>query len=580
MKSKLIAFAVSVVMIASLPSLSGVRCEAPSMAEVLPPDSLGYAELPNMEVFYYLIGEIGEAAIESLEQEPAVPEDIKVKGTAILEAFEEIRPLLPKSASVGVVSIDPQSGQPSLLVMSELSEAIGPLASAAGKLLAAVPNVKTKKTEYGTEVIVPHGPSPIGYAVVDNVLYLATGEGLLDRVLSRQSSESLATTAHFKQVNLITGENAFVSGYLNVDAIREKLLPLAPPQAKQFVELLGLKDVHAAGISLAADEEQVGFNLALQYTEDAPGIASLLSVPNTEPKGIAYVPDDYSYVTRFSLGAPDAFMEKVRALLEKAGMGAQIDQAFAQVKENAGIDVNKVLASLGGEITIGLKVPQTLEIPNVVACVEARDPEYLMETLKNLLTGVGIAPSETEVDGKKVMTIVSPGVPVSPAIAVDGDMIVIGISNAVLRKALAAKANGQNIASKPAFKAAMEGLPADKNIALEYIKMDDLGQLAVAGLTIAAGMAPDNVKPLIARGMPYLKKALQDLEDGVEVVYRTPNGLAVQSRWGTRSLMQILRNGAAFGAKAAMMLNVRREGGPPEMEVMTDEVSAVSTEPE
>jgi len=572
MKSKLIAFVVSVVMIASLPSLSGVRCEAPSMAEILPQDSLGYAELPNMEVFYYLIGELGEAAIESLEQEPTVPEDIKVKATAILEAFEEIKPLLPKSASLGVVSIDPQSGQPSLLIMSELSEAIGPLASAAGKLLAAVPNVKTKKTEYGTEVIIPHGPPPIGYAVVNNVLYLATGEGFLDRVLSRQSSESLATTAHFKQVNLVTGESAIVSAYLNVDAIREKLLPLAPPQAKQFVELLGLKDVHAAAISLAADEEQVGFNLALQYTEDAPGIASLLSVPNTEPKGIAYVPDDFSYVTRFSLGAPDAFMEKVRALLERAGLGPKIDQAFAQVKENAGIDVNKVLASLGGEITIGVKVPQTLEIPNVVACVEVRDPEYLGETLKNLLTGLGITSSEIEMDGKKVMMIVSPGVPVSPAIAMDGDVAVIGISKAVLQKALAAKANGQNIASKPSFKAAMEGLPADKNIALEYIEMDDLGRLAVGGLSIAAGMAPAEVKPLIARGMPYLSKALQDLEAGAEVVYRTPNGLAVQSRWGTRSLMQILKNGAAFGAKAAVMFahHGRREDAPPEMETTAE----------
>ena len=572
MKSKLIAFIVSVVMMVSVP-IAG-RCKAPSVAELIPADSLGYAELPNMEVFYYLISELGQAAIESLEEEEVFPGDIKVKANAVLEAFDEIRPLLPKSASLGVVSIE-EGGQPSLVFVSELSEAMGPLAAAAGKLVAAAPNVKIRKTDYGTEVVIPHGPPPIGYAVRNNVLYVTMGEGLLDRVLSGATSDRLSQTAHFKEVNIVTGESALVSAYVNVDAI-QKFVPFMPPQAQQVVELLGLKDIHAAGISLSADEEVVGFNMALQYTEDAPGIPSLLSIANTKPKGIAYVPDDFSYVTRFSWGPPAELMKKIRAIAERAGAGQNIDQAFAQLKENAGIDVNKLLASLGGEITIGLKIPETLEVPNIVACVEAKDPEYLMGLLKNLLAGMGLAPSEMEVGGKKVMTIASPGVPVSPAIAVDGDMIVMAISSEVLQKALAAKANGQNIASKPSFKAAMEGLPAAKNIGLEYIELEGLGKLAVSGLAMAAAMAPEEARPVLAKGKQYLNKAFQDLEPGAEVAYRTPNGLAIQSRVGTRSVMQILKNGAAFAVKAAMMLKPRMGA----IREAVEETEAVVPEPE
>jgi len=571
MKKRFLVFIVLLVTAVSLSHLGVVQAEAPSVAEILPPESLGYAELPNMDVFYYVLSEVGEAVIESLEEEEAAPEDIKVKARAVLEAFNEIKPLLPKSASLGIVSIDPQSGQPSLVLVSELSEAIGPLAAAAGKLLAAAPNVKLRKTEYGTELVVPGRVPPIGYTVRDNVLYVTTGEGLLDRVLSSRASENLAQTAHFKQVNMVTGDNPFVSAYLNVDAIRKTLLPLAPPQAQQFAELLGLKDIHAAGISVTADEEVVGFNLALRFTEDAPGIASLLSVPNTTPNGIAYVPEDFSYVTRFSIGPPAEFVKKIRALLERAGAGQKIDQGFAELKENAGIDMEKVLASLGGEITIGVKVPEALEIPNVVLCVEAKDPEYLMELVKNLSQAMSISLSETEEDGRKIMTVTPPmPLPFTPAIAVEKDMIVIGISKAVLQKALSAKEYGRNIASKASFKAAMEGLPADSNIALEYIEMDDLGQLLVAGAGMAAAWAPEDAKPMVAKAIEYLKRAVEDLEEGVEVMYRTPDGLAIQSRLGTRSLMQILKNGAAFGLKAVMLAKHKRVAVEEEVETTAE----------
>ena len=50
MKSKLIALVASVVVAVGMLSPSVVHCKAPSVAELLPADSLGYAELPNMEV--------------------------------------------------------------------------------------------------------------------------------------------------------------------------------------------------------------------------------------------------------------------------------------------------------------------------------------------------------------------------------------------------------------------------------------------------------------------------------------------------------------------------------------------------
>ncbi len=556
MKRKLIAWVATVAMAAVLPL--SVQSKAPSVAELIPADSFGYAELSDLGVFYYVVSEMGAAVVQSLEEEEEVPEDASVKARALLAAFNEIKPLLPKSGSLGFISFDPQEWKPQLVLVTELSDALAPLASAGSKLLAAAPDVELQVTDYGTEYTFEGAPiPPIGIAIRENVLYATMGEGLLDRVVSGSVPNRLCDSDRFRAVDAVARKNAFVSAYLNVDAIREKLMPVLPPEANEVVELLGLKEVHAAGFSLTADDEHVSYNMALHYTEGAPGIPDLLSVPNTQPKGIAYVPESYSYVSRLSLGPPDELFTKIRSLLEKAGVGEEVAGSLAEIRENTGIDVERLLASLGGEITLGAKVPETLTIPDMVACIEAREPEYLTTMLRNLL-GAEESPAtitEMEIAGRKAMLISPKGEsPVRPALAVDGDMIVVGVSQAALEQALAAKANGQNIGSKPRFKEAMEGLPASSNVGLEYIEMGDLGRLVIQLLEM--NMANENIqedmKPFVDRTMEHARRALKDLEDGVEIVYRTPEGLVLRGRWGTRSVMQLLTNGAAFGTKVLM----------------------------
>ena len=243
------------------------------------------------------------------------------------------------------------------------------------------------------------------------------------------------------------------------------------------------------------------------------------------------------------------------------------------------IQISRILASLGGEITVGMKVPEALAMPNIVACVEARDPEYLMGLLKNLLSAEESPATitETEVSGRKAMLITPKApVPLSPVIAVDGDVMVIGMSSTALEQALKAKANGQGIANTPSFKEALQGLPAGSNVALEYIQVSDLGPLALAGLGMAAMRAPEEAKPVVDKAMQYAAEAVRDLEAYVEVMYRTPSGLALQSRWGTRSVMQILRNGTAFAAKAAMYFVAWRQVESVEYEDLAEEAA---TEP-
>ncbi len=558
-----------------------VQAKAPSVAELLPADSMGYIELPRMEVFYYLISELGQSALQSLEEE-AVPENVKVWARAVLEAFNELRPALPKSGSLGIVSADPGSGQTSLIFTAELSEGLAPLAAAASKLLPAIPELKVRKTEHGTEVVVPGLPiPPIVVAVKENVLYAAIGEGLLDRAMSGLGSDSLAQTAHFKEITAITAKDALLSAYLNLDAIQEKLRPVLP----EMLNALGLKDVHAVGLSICADDKLYSINLALQFTEDAPGIPGLLSVPDTKPKGIAYVPEDFSHVHRVSLGPPDQLLAKIFDLMKRIGMEPNAERSLANLKQNAGIDVQKILASLGGEITIGIKIPESLAVPSIVICLDAKDPGYLTETFKKLLTGER-APAtitEMELSGRKVMMVMPKiPVPVSPALVVDGDVMVVGTSTAVLRKALAAKDTGRNITAKDAFKAAVEGLPAENNVALMYTELNDLGQLAITALGMAVGMAPQEVKPMIPRAMPYLNGAVQDLGETVHVTYRIPGGLAIRSRGSAPSLVRLLKNGAALAAKAGVFYMARQavtpEATPEVQEVPAERIEGDFTE--
>jgi hypothetical protein len=553
MRSKRLAFIVLMAFAMSLPITAA--CKAPSMAELLPPKSLGYVEISDMEVLYYVLEEIGAAVVKSLDEEKAnLPEGVVDKASAVLGAFRDIRPLLPKSASLGVVSVDTAGhGQPSLVFAADLSNALGPLASAAGRLLTVAPHIQIRKTECGTEVVIPDTPiPPIAYTVRDNVLYATLGEGLLDKVLSN-AGETLSQSNQFKEVQMVTAENAFLSAYVNIDALRETVLPVMPPRATQIVDLLGLYGIHAAGISLTADEELVGSNLSLLFTENGPGIPGLLSIPNSAPKGIAYIPEDFSFVSRCTIGDPTEFSKKVGGLLE-AFTGMKLETAFASAKEKTGIDVQELIASLGGEVTIGVKIPDTLAIPNMLLCLSAKNPEYVVSTLKGFLERLEVPCSEVEIEGKKILMI-TPGmpIPVTPAIAVDKDMIILGVSSTAVQRALAANESGKNIASKPSFKSAMGKLPADSNIGFSYLDMSDLAQLVTSGVAMAASSAPAEVQPLVGKAMQFASSALKDLGEGVDIAYRTPNGLAVQSRIGTEPLMRVLTNGAALGTKAALM---------------------------
>jgi len=128
MKSKVVATALLFLATMSLPISEG--CTAPSIAELLPPDSLGYVEISDMGVLYYLVGEVGGTIVKSLEEEAEIPEHIRVKARAVLEAFNEIKPLLPKSASLGVVSLGPEAGPSPSLFVSELPEGLATLVSA------------------------------------------------------------------------------------------------------------------------------------------------------------------------------------------------------------------------------------------------------------------------------------------------------------------------------------------------------------------------------------------------------------------------------------------------------------------
>lgn len=179
-----------------------------------------------------------------------------------------------------------------------------------------------------------------------------------------------------------------------------------------------------------------------------------------------------------------------------------------------------------------------------------------MGLLKDLLSGEEAPASltETEVAGRKSWLLTFKAeVPIQPVLVVDGDVMVVGISQGVVEKALAAKESGQNIGSKPAFKAAMEGLPTRSNVAMAYVELEPLRKMVVAGLTAAAMYAPEPAGPMITKILPYVKEAVQNLENGAVVIYRTPNGLVIQSRLGTRSVMQILRAGAALGIKAVVL---------------------------
>ncbi|HMP68540.1 MAG TPA: DUF1559 domain-containing protein [Pirellulaceae bacterium] len=188
---------------------------------------------------------------------------------------------------------------------------------------------------------------------VDSYLTIALGQQQLGAAIRRMAANNppewlaeLLQRQPLKRVNTV--------GYVDVNRIRELLLPIGGPEAAAIVSALGLDSLEAIESSAGFSEKEAVSRVFLRFSRLPQGIFSLFADEGIVASQLGHLPADSMFAVAVSLD-PQKVLAYTYELLERfAPYGSsELDDTLNSIREETGIDVKQdILANLGSTWTL------------------------------------------------------------------------------------------------------------------------------------------------------------------------------------------------------------------------------------
>ena len=244
---------------------------------------------------------------------------------------------------------------------------------------------------------------------------------------------------------------------------------------------LGLYDIEDIGISVLRDEGMAISKTFIRTAGDKKGVFKLLGGEAHPFDSLKYAPQDAVLFTSVDLDAAQG-LALVREFIGKVGgipQLAEFNQQLAMAGDQAGLDIEGFIQSLGGEFLFVSSFHPTQRIappdpelgglsfpsPQVALGIRVKN-SLLYDQLTSLLVAQGAPLQDVSVGDLKKMTLAMPPnniYPVDPVLAFDGEFVFLTTHSGYLDKMMAAKAGGANLSGHADFKKMMETIPASGN---------------------------------------------------------------------------------------------------------------------
>ena len=230
----------------------------------------------------------------------------------------------------------------------------------------------------------------------------------------------------------------------------------------EFLRILGFNSVASIAASTKTVKNGSISELTLYAPEKISGILALLNRQASQPSIEKYVPQDYTFFIRFSVGDFGDFYKEIMALL-KTELGED-DPVFQDMKQgiedmetHLGMSLEKdILGSFGGQLGFALKVPKVLGIPEMAGFIEIKDKAKIEKIAEKISTDempfISSDYKEISLHSTTVKTFQS-------TYAFIDNLLVIGISPAVVKDIIDTKESGKSILTRPDYKNVFANLP-------------------------------------------------------------------------------------------------------------------------
>ena len=194
----------------------------------------------------------------------------------------------------------------------------------------------------------PGDQNRVTFGFHGNYFVVGLGEKMVEGILARWNSPAPAWLAKAREQTPVPRRTGII--YLNLKALREKLLPLAPSpkDTAAVLELLGLDNVDSL-VSTTGLEDQGMINRVLLATDGKPrGLLDMVADRPLEAKDLDPIPDNAMLALAARVDLDRTFKVIVSAY-EKAGGGkdADVQKAVDQFKQEYRVDLRRLLSAVG-----------------------------------------------------------------------------------------------------------------------------------------------------------------------------------------------------------------------------------------
>ncbi len=406
-----------------------------------------------------------------------------------------------------------------------------------------------------TSLNIPEAKASICYTFVDSLFVAGLNKYYLQRLLSNvdeASTRSLANDAAFRRTVAKLGTpDPTMFFYVNFRGFTNKLGPWMPPEALEYLEMFGVKNVDAIALAWVPSGTAAREVLYIDAPGEKKGLLKVLSPRPSGMKGLDLAPPETALFASLSLDLPSAYREltqlfKTLAADEYRQFEMQVDGFEGMV----GLSLEKdILAALGSEVTLYASLPAGGGIiPEVVGVLQLRDRAAFDRTLKVMLGMMpGVEFKKLDFEGSEIRYFSAPpgGPPITPSYTISGDLLVLGTSPNSLKQVIRARAEKRpSLADSAEFKAIRAKL-APELTNLEYL---DLKRIVSAVYATATPFLQGFQGQIDSMGIP-LNMALLPT---VETVSKHLSAAA--SAWSTDRDGLLLECVSPIGLSAATML--------------------------
>ncbi|MFN0205457.1 MAG: hypothetical protein ACKVS6_03995 [Planctomycetota bacterium] len=305
-----------------------------------------------------------------------------------------------------------------------------------------------------------------------NILFSAPTHDSILRLMNPAPDHSFANSSDLIEADHLFSQRpgsmyVFVNGPAFLNTIKADRTELAP---------LGLDELRWAGLSFEPDGEYVRHRLEIR-SNATRGIPTLFT--EKQQFDLATVlPAKTVFSCQLAMDGAATGLALRRLMIRYAGKGEMNwNTRMKRMREATGTDVDELLNLTGNELSVAVVAPENGIIPDLYLLVRSKNAEAASRLALLLESACrrpesGLKVYTTQFKSKQLIYTEMPGEPLSPAMVVDGEMVVIGSSVMSAKKWLQFRMDSQpSLASLETYQesvAAMGNAPSTAQIWVDW----------------------------------------------------------------------------------------------------------------